>query len=156
MSWVGLLVAIAVLPACGNPCKPICEFPQGVARKGGAPCDSCPDMTEPRLKTDLWVQAQVRLCDINLMPVAVRRRGDADAGAVLLRLVRDRDRSLLLKRTTTGEGTSAWMVVGGTAEVDDATAEAYVARELKRDDDLWVLEIEDPRGVYQTDGPLLR
>ena len=30
-------------------------------------------MTEPRLKTDLWVQAQVRLCDINLMPVMLKR-----------------------------------------------------------------------------------
>lgn len=110
-------------------------------------------MSEPRLKTELWVQAQVRLCDLGLLPIAVRRRGDADAGAVLLRLVRERNRSLVLKRVTTAGGALGWMVVAGTAEVDDQTAEAYIAREVRRDDDLWVLEIEDPRGLYQPDGP---
>ena len=113
-------------------------------------------MTEARLKTELWVQAQVRTCDIQLLPIAVRRRGDPDAGAVLLRLLRERDRSMLLKRTTIAAGQSAWMIVGGTAEVDDQTAEAYIAREIKRDDDLWVIEIEDPRRQYETDAPLVR
>lgn len=110
-------------------------------------------MSEPRLKTELWVQAQVRLCDLGLLPIVVRRRGDADAGAVLLRLVRERNRSLVLKRVTTAGGALGWMVVAGTAEVDDETAEAYIAREVRRDDDMWVLEIEDPRGLYQPDGP---
>ena len=112
-------------------------------------------MTEPRLKTALWVQAQVRTCDIALLPIAVRRRGDPDAGAVLLRLVRDKDLSLLLKRATTSGGQSGWMVVAGNAQVDDASAEAYIAREVARDDDLWVIEIEDPYRRYRTDGPLL-
>ncbi|MBM3508465.1 MAG: DUF1491 family protein [Alphaproteobacteria bacterium] len=112
--------------------------------------------TEPRLKTELWVQAQVRICDIQLLPIVVRRRGDADAGAVLLRLMRDARHSQLLKRTTTMGGASAWMVVGGTEEVDAGAAEAYIAREVARDSDLWVLEIEDPRRQYQTDVPVLR
>lgn len=112
-----------------------------------------PGVGEPRLKTELWVQAQVRLCDLNLLPIAIRRRGDADAGAVLLRLVRERNRSLVLKRVTSAGGALGWMVAAGPAEVDDETAEAYIAREIRRDDDLWVIEIEDPRGQYQTDGP---
>ncbi len=112
-------------------------------------------MSEARLRTDLWVQAQVRICDLAVLPIVVRRRGDPDAGAVLLRLWRDRDLSLLLKRTTTTGGSFGWMVVGGRAEVDDPTAEAYIAREVGRDDDLWVVEIEDPRAQYQTDGPLV-
>ena len=111
-------------------------------------------MTEPRLKTELWVQGQVRLCDINVLPIAIRRRGDPDAGAVLLRLVRDRHHSLLLKRTTAGDGSSCWMVVAGSADVDEPEAEAYISRELKRDDDLWVIEIEDPKQRYQPDGPV--
>ena len=46
-----------------------------------------PDVT-PRLKTALWVQAQVRRCDLELIPVVVARRGDPDAGSVLLKLLR--------------------------------------------------------------------
>lgn len=108
-------------------------------------------MTEPRLKTEVWVQSQVRLCDINFMPIAIRRRGDPDAGAVLLRLFRDRDRSLLLKRATELPG---WMVVAGRTVVDGESAEAYIAREISRDRDLWVVEIEDPKGRYEPDGPI--
>ena len=112
-------------------------------------------MTEPRLKTELWVQAQVRTCDLGVLPIAIRRRGDPDAGVVLLRLLRDRDSSLLLKRATSAGGLSGWMVVAGKAEVDDQSADAYIAREITRDDDLWVIEIEDPHRRYQVDGPLL-
>ncbi len=108
-------------------------------------------MTEPRLKTELWIQSQVRLCDINFMPIAIRRRGDPDAGAVLLRLFRDRDRSLLLKRATEPPG---WMIVAGRTEVDGESAEAYIAREISRDRDLWVVEIEDPKRRYEPDGPV--
>ncbi len=111
-------------------------------------------MTEPRLKSDLWVQAQVRLCDIAFIPIAIRHRGDADAGAVLLRLLRDGDRSLLLRRVTTAGGASAWMIVAGKAEVEGLAAEAYITRELSRDSDLWVVEIEDPKQRYQLDGPI--
>jgi hypothetical protein len=113
-------------------------------------------MTEPRLKTELWVHAQIRLCDLAVLPMVVRRRGDPDAGAVLLRLLRARNSSLLLKRSTTTGGALAWMIVAGTAEVNDDTAKAYIAREVKRDDDLWVIEVEDPHARYETDGPLLR
>jgi hypothetical protein len=112
-------------------------------------------MAEPRLRTELWVQAQVRLCDLAVLPVVVRRRGDPDAGAVLLRLWRDKDLSQLLKRTTTVGGAMGWMVVGGKPEIDVAAADAYIAREISRDDDLWVIEIEDPRRRYEIDGPLV-
>lgn len=111
-------------------------------------------MTEPRLKTELWVQAQVRLCDINVLPIAIRRRGDPDAGAVLLRLLRDGNRSLLLKRATVAGGGSGWMAVGGSAATDGQAAEAYIAREIARDDDLWVIEIEDPKQRFHVDGPV--
>ena len=109
-------------------------------------------MTEPRLKTELWVQAQVRICDLQFLPIVVRRRGDPDAGAILLRLLRDRGQSLLLKRIAGSGGMPAWMAVGGTGAIDEPAAEAYIAREAGRDDDLWVVEIDDPKERYVLDG----
>ena len=38
------------------------------------------------LTTGLWVSAQVRLCDRAFIPATVVRRGDPDAGTVLLKL----------------------------------------------------------------------
>src|SRR5262249_57314888 len=40
------------------------------------------------LNTGLWVMAQVRLCDRAFIPATVVRRGDPDAGTVLLKLNR--------------------------------------------------------------------
>ena len=40
------------------------------------------------LTTGLWVSAQVRLCDRAFIPATVVRRGDPDAGTVLLKITR--------------------------------------------------------------------
>ena len=47
-----------------------------------------------------------------------------------------------------------WMVVAGDGEIPEDEAQAYTAREMGRDRDLWVLEIEDPEGRYELDGPV--
>lgn len=109
---------------------------------------------EPRLKVKIWVQAQIRLCDVNLIQAVVVRRGDADAGAVVMRLIRGVQRSLLLRRQIQADGTSKWEAAGGGGELDDAAAEAYLAREIKRDPDLWIVEVDDPKGRYWPDKPI--
>jgi hypothetical protein len=108
----------------------------------------------PRLKTELWVQAQIRVCDRNLMPIAVVHKGDADRGSVLLRLLRRDGRCLVLRRMTTFEGEAGWMVVAGGGEVSEEDARAYGEREVERDRDLWVVEIEDFDGRYELDAPV--
>ena len=40
------------------------------------------------LTTGLWVSGEVRLCDRAFIPATVVRRGDPDAGTVLLKLNR--------------------------------------------------------------------
>ena len=106
---------------------------------------------EPRLKVQIWVQAQIRLCDVNLIQAVVVRRGDADAGAVVMRLIRGVQKSVLLRRQIQADGTSKWEPAGGAGELDDAAAEAYLAREIKRDPDLWIVEVDDPKGRYWPD-----
>lgn len=108
----------------------------------------------PRLKTALWVQAQVRLCDIRLQGIAVTHRGDPDAGSILLKLLRPQGKCQLLRRVTADDGVQAWMIVGGASELEEEDARAYTERELKWDRDLWVVEIEDYDGRYELDGPL--
>ena len=108
----------------------------------------------PRLKTALWVQVQVRRCDRDLIPIVVTRKGDPDAGSILLKLLRRDHRCLVLRRITTLDGDMGWMVVAGNGEVPEDEAQAYAEREMGRDRDLWVLEIEDLEGRYELDGPV--
>lgn len=124
------------------------EEPRGVSfhLSGGGP--------EPRLLTRIWVQAQTRLCDRYFIQMVVARRGDPDAGAVVVRLLRAAGSSLLLRRQTKLDGASEWVAVPGGGEIDNQTADAYLAREIDRDRDLWVLEVDDPKGRYWPDAPI--
>ncbi len=101
-------------------------------------------MTEPRLKAGLWASAALRRAHQLGRSGMVLRRGDADAGGILV-VLRDRDgRMVVLAQARTLDGEPAWTRGTGAAAVDQEGADAYVARQLGRDPDLWVLEIEGP------------
>ena len=109
---------------------------------------------EPRLATRVWVQAQVRLCDINFIPLIIARRGDPDAGAVILRLLRDGRRNLLLRRHTGMDGAAVWGVVAGQDMAGDEEADAHIEREISRDPDIWIIVVDDPKARYWPDRPI--
>ncbi len=108
-----------------------------------------------RLKSGLWISAQVRVCGRLMLPVYVARRGDPDAGAILLKLIRGVSGCEVLSQVRGPDGEAAWMRGTGPLPVAEADADAYVERRLRMDPDAWVLEIEDPRGLYQPDGGIL-
>lgn len=112
-------------------------------------------MAAPRLTTSFWVQVQVRLCDREAVPAAIVHKGDPDAGTVLLKLNRLADGCTVYARASTAEGRPAWVAATGPAPVPEAEADAYVTRAIKRDPDLWVLEIEDRHARYTLDGPVI-
>jgi len=106
-------------------------------------------MSEPRLKSGIWVKAQLRLCDQASLPCVVARRGDVDAGQVLIKVNRLKNGCELLARRYSATGERVWMVVAGD---DEKACDAYISRESNIDSDLWVLDIEDLAGLYKPDG----
>jgi len=100
-------------------------------------------MAEPRLKAGLWVKMALRMADRQGRAGVVLRRGDADAGGVLV-VLRGREGLTVLSQMRTAEGAAAWMRGTGTAPVDQAAADAYVARQVRFDPDTWVLEFDAP------------
>ena len=111
-------------------------------------------MVRPRLKTELWVKAQIRLCDRLVIPAAVAHRGDPDAGALILRLNRSTGLCQIFRRVTTADNDLEWMPTGGADNINNADANAFLHREISRDGDLWVLEIDDFSNKYRLDGPI--
>lgn len=112
-------------------------------------------MTEPRLKTDFWIRAQIRLCDIAFIPAVIARRGDSDAGQVLIRRNLSNGQCELFARTTALDGAAAWRRATGAEPVDETAGDGIVAREAGFDPDLWVLEIDDPNRRYELDAPVI-
>jgi hypothetical protein len=100
-------------------------------------------MTEARVKTGISVSAMLRMGDLAGRPGMVLRRGDADAGGVML-VLRGKGGACVLSQARTGSGEAGWMRATGVDPVDERAADDYVARQVGRDPDLWVVEFEAP------------
>src|SRR5215470_14039675 len=107
------------------------------------------------ITTGIWVMAQVRICDRAFIPATVVRRGDPDAGTVLLKLNRFEAGVTVYTQTSSIGDEPVWSKGTGPAPVTEADADAYIARQVKYDPDVWVLEIEDRRGEYKLDGKVV-
>ncbi len=108
-----------------------------------------------RLKAGLWVQSQLRVCDLNFIPAMVVRKGDEDSGSVLLKVNHFSDGCAVFVPITTVEGERGWMHGLKGGYVDERSCDDYIRRQMDRDSDLWVLEIEDPKKQYQLDAKLV-
>ena len=100
-------------------------------------------MTEARVKAGLWVSMALRMGNASGRYGAVLHKGDPDAGGVLV-VLRGLEGCSVLSQMRTASGEASWMRGTGPGAVDQATADAYVARQQTFDPDLWVLEFESP------------
>jgi hypothetical protein len=100
-------------------------------------------MTETRIKAGIWVSMALRLGHADGRFGAVLRKGDPDAGGVLV-VLRGREGISVLSQIRTSAGELAWMRGTGPGPVDEPAADAYIARQVKFDPDLWVIEFEAP------------
>lgn len=104
-----------------------------------------------RLTAGLWVSAyltRLRLADI---PVFVTAKGDATAGAVLVKLnTLDGQAKAFQRSFNLMTGERVWIVL---AEGDDAAVESALARQRSFDPDVWVIEVEDRQGRHLLDEP---
>lgn len=100
-------------------------------------------MGEARVKAELWVQAMLRTASSLGRPGVLLRRGDADAGGVLL-VLRGRAGLRVLSQIRAADGRAAWLAATGPTPVDEQVADQYVARQIGFDPDLWVVEFEAP------------
>ena len=88
-----------------------------------------------RVKSEIWVQAYLRRCASAGAPGFVVRRGDADAGAILIKVSRLDGRACVFAQTQDDAGEAAWRRALGE-ETDEAAADRYIEGQLKFDPDL--------------------
>jgi hypothetical protein len=103
-------------------------------------------MSEPRLKSRLSVMAAIRTSQGRGLFATVARKGDEDAGAILLKQNLMGGGFRVLTQVRSAEGKAGWMAGTGREPVEEAVADAYIARQIDRDWDIWVVEIEDKDG----------
>jgi hypothetical protein len=99
------------------------------------------------LSTDVWVGALIRRAELGGAFAVIGRKGDPQAGAVLVKAVNLSDRSArLYSEATRGDGERFWMQP--VASENEVELDAYVARSARIDPDIWLVEIEDREGRH--------
>ncbi|WP_336946360.1 DUF1491 family protein [Asaia sp. BMEF1] len=91
-------------------------------------------MTEARLKSGLWARGLMRLIETQGGSAMMLKRGDDDAGAVLIVLTDRTGACAVLRDSALGSG---WeRIAMDTPEALDT----YLERQRRYDPDLWILE----------------
>lgn len=109
---------------------------------------------DDRLPTDLWVMGHIRAAATQGISMMVLRKGDRSRGTLLLK-INLLDRRFLVLAQVRKDERLVWSRATGPEPVDEATADAYIARQVKYDPDLWVVEVEDRQGRHWFDGAVL-
>jgi hypothetical protein len=103
-----------------------------------------------RLRTDFWVSAYLRRCELEGAPTVLRRRGAAEAGAVFVKIDRLDGSAALFGPAPQSELEDAadrrFTKVHREPWIEAAEAEARLARQIRFDPDLWIVETEDRHG----------
>lgn len=106
-----------------------------------------------RLKSAIWVAAYIRRCNIEGASAVVRRRGAEEAGAIFIKISR-------LDGTATLYAPAPQVafdderpadrvfapVVGHPQPAAEAEVENYLAKQMRFDPDIWIVEVEDRAG----------
>ena len=96
-----------------------------------------------RLRTDIWVAAYMRTMEVHGGFATLRRRGAAEAGAVFVVLDRLDGRCALYAPGPSDETLERRFVRAHAAEwTDSAEISERLAREIRRDPDLWIVDVE--------------
>ena len=102
-----------------------------------------------RLAAHVWVGAYLWRLQALGVPVYVRARGDADAGAILIKLaLLDGSARLYQREMDLTRGDLVWRLHSDGAE---GQIDAAIDRARQIDRDLWVIEVEDRAGRHFLD-----
>jgi hypothetical protein len=107
---------------------------------------------EPRLKTALWVAAYLRRCMVENIPGVVARKGDETAGSVIVKVNLLDRRARVFVAAYDDAGERIWVSGLKDDPASEPDVDAYIARAISRDPDVWVVEIEDRKGEQRLDG----
>ena len=96
-----------------------------------------------QLKTGIWIDALIRRAESAGAFAVISRRGDRDAGSVLV-LVRSRSNQTLYVPERDFDGVRIWRAQAGT----DVELSKIIESRVNFDSDLNLIEIDDPKGRH--------
>tara|TARA_B100000575_G_scaffold184250_1_gene148160 strand:+ start:492 stop:812 length:321 start_codon:yes stop_codon:yes gene_type:complete len=97
-----------------------------------------------RLASSFWIQAYIKRLNLMGVPAFVVSHGDDTAGAIIVKVNKLNGEAILFERSFSLEkNTSLWSKIqsGDEKELDE-----LLSRQISRDRDLWIVEVESSQG----------
>lgn len=110
-------------------------------------------MADDRLPTHIWVDAHLRRCSAEAVPVVVIHKGEKMGGTVMLKIFQPGTGCRLLSQMRDLDGILSWYPAHKENLIDEAQADERIRRAVDRDPDLWVIEMETRDGTIPLDEP---
>jgi hypothetical protein len=109
-----------------------------------------------RLKSSIWVAAYLRRCQTEGVFAAVRKRGAEEAGAVFVKIATlDGNATLYAPAPQTAyddsRPTERIFAPTSSQPVPETAVEERLAKEIRFDPDVWIVEAEDRAGRHFLD-----
>jgi hypothetical protein len=105
-----------------------------------------------RLKSEIWVKAYLRRCQHEGADAVLVRRGDTDAGAIYIKVSRLDGTAALFGPAPAGMAEAredrGWQACLDREHVPETEADAYLARQIEFDPDIWIVSVEDRQGRH--------
>ena len=108
-----------------------------------------------RLKAEIWVKAYLRRCQGEGADAVLVRRGDSDAGSIYIKISRLDGTAALYGPAPAGLGEARedrrWQACLKREPAPESDADAYLARQIGFDPDIWIVAVEDRQGRHFLD-----
>ena len=101
-------------------------------------------MVSYRLTSEMWVSALKKRLDSHAVPFFLMKKGDAQAGAILIRVSDLCGSSKIFEQVADVDGKRKWAEL---ASGIDAEIEEVLKKQRTFDTDVWILEVEEFKGV---------
>tara|TARA_R110002096_G_scaffold14582_2_gene50615 strand:+ start:30703 stop:31035 length:333 start_codon:yes stop_codon:yes gene_type:complete len=102
----------------------------------------------PRLTTEFWISAYRMRLQLAEIPAFITSKGDATAGAVLVKLNTLNGQAKVFQRAYDADFNRVWTVLSEGVERD---VDQAISNQRGFDPDLWVIEVEDRDGRHLLD-----
>ena len=100
-----------------------------------------------KLKTQLLVNAALRLADQQVIPFYVIKKGDPDSGMIFIEVEASHSHSSLYCRSLNFDGIYEYRAISGDEPLPRYEISEMIEREIGRDDDCWVISTQGEKGL---------
>ena len=97
----------------------------------------------PRLTSEFWVKAYLARLRTQNIPAFVTAKGDATAGAIMVKLNTLDGQAQAFQRSYDADGNRIWITL---SEGPDMDVEEALSKQRQYDPDIWIIEVEDKAG----------